>query len=111
MSRWGIPEWFEHEVRARDLKCIYCGVAMVSRVRRGMPRHSVATWEHIVNDARIITRENIALCCSACNTCKGARPLPDWLRSAYCARRGITRGSMAAVAQAALQLGVSEKSA
>lgn len=111
MNRWGIPDWLEREVRARDLNCIYCGVVMASCVPRGMPRNSVATWEHIVNDARIITRENIARCCSACNSSKGARPLHVWLRSAYCQRRGITPTTMAAVAQAALQLGGSENAA
>jgi hypothetical protein len=30
---------------------------MVQMVPRGTPRKAVATWEHIVNDARIITRE------------------------------------------------------
>ena len=37
--------------------------------------------EHIVNDARIITRENIARCCFGCNASKGNRGLVAWLQS------------------------------
>jgi hypothetical protein len=57
----------------------------------------MATWEHIVNDARIVNRENIARCCSACNSSKGIKKLSDWLESAYCGRRGITRDTVAEV--------------
>lgn len=38
-------------------------------------RKTVATWEHIINDASIVTRENIALCCVACNSSKGTKRL------------------------------------
>jgi hypothetical protein len=57
----------------------------------------MATWEHIINDARIITRENIARCCASCNASKGAKPLSVWLESAYCKNRGITKDSVADV--------------
>jgi hypothetical protein len=99
MNRWNIPSWLEEEVRARDGSCIYCGVefAVASSHRRHMP-----SWEHIVNDARIVTRENIALCCIGCNASKGAKRLLDWLGSRYCESRGITEASIAAVARAAL---------
>ena len=64
MNIWGIPDWLENEVRARDKKCVYCGIEMLQKMPRGSSRKAAATWEHIINDARIITRENIALCCS-----------------------------------------------
>jgi hypothetical protein len=60
MNIWGIPDWLENEVRARDKKCVYCGIEMFQKMPRGQPRKAAATWEHIINDARIITRENIA---------------------------------------------------
>jgi len=63
----------------------------------------VATWEHIINDARIVTRENIALCCAACNASKGTKLLREWLTSSYCKRRGITAHTIARVAVAALE--------
>jgi hypothetical protein len=110
MNRWSIPNWLEQEVRARDAHCIYCGVefAVGSAQRRSRP-----SWEHIVNDAKIVTRENIALCCIACNASKGAKLLPDWLQSKYCKSRGITEESIAAVARALLasQLEVSHSGA
>lgn len=102
MNRWNIPNWLEREVRARDVNCIYCGIEMTAGVPRGHTRRRVATWEHIINDVRIVTRENIALCCSACNSSKGAKPLAQWLKSDYCAQRGITEDRLADVARAAL---------
>ncbi|MEI6758747.1 MAG: hypothetical protein WCK85_12925, partial [Chlorobium sp.] len=53
------------------------------------------SWEHIINDARIITRENIARCCLGCNASKGAKTLAEWLDSKYCNGHGITRDSVA----------------
>jgi hypothetical protein len=64
----------------------------------------VATWEHIINDAQIVTRENIALCCWSCNSSKGAKLLADWFQSAYCLRHGITPDSVAQVVKEALTL-------
>jgi 5-methylcytosine-specific restriction endonuclease McrA len=75
MNRWGIPDWLEKEVRERDKKCVYCGVDMIEKTPRSGPRNSVATWEHIVNDANIITPDNIARCCWACNASKGTKEL------------------------------------
>ena len=99
MNRWNIPAWLEREVVARDRSCVYCGTsfAQVSAAHRGRP-----SWEHIVNDARIITRENIALCCIGCNASKGTKALTAWLQSRYCVARGITARSVAPVVQVAL---------
>lgn len=99
MNRWNIPDDLEREVIARDRQCIYCGVRFepVPESRGARP-----SWEHIVNDARIINRENIARCCSSCNASKGAKDLAVWLKSMYCLRRGITPETIAAVAKSAL---------
>lgn len=67
------------------------------------PRKSVATWEHIINDASIVTRENIARCCVACNASKGSKKLSDWLLSNYCNVRGITKDTVADVVKRALK--------
>ncbi len=99
MNRWRIPAWLEIEVTERDRRCVYCRVDFASV---GAPRADRASWEHIVNDARIVTRENIALCCIRCNASKGTKALADWLDSKYCQERGITRESVAEVARAAL---------
>jgi hypothetical protein len=64
LNRWNIPVWLEREVIERDHRCVYCGIEFVAEnpTRRFKP-----SWEHIVNDARIITRENVARCCISCN--------------------------------------------
>jgi len=95
MNSWNIPDSLEREVRARDKKCVYCGVEMLQKIPHASPRNAVATWEHIINDVRITTRENIALCCWACNSSKGEKALEDWLRSTYCLKRGVTESTVA----------------
>jgi len=77
---------------------------MLQKVPRGSPRNAMATWEHIINDARIITRENIALCCCACNSSKGQKNLPDWLQSTYCAKHGVNENTVAQVVKDALAI-------
>jgi hypothetical protein len=104
MNIWSIPDLLENEVRARDKNCVYCGVEMLQKVPRGSPRKTVATWEHIINDARIITRENIALCCCACNASKGQKTLVDWLQSTYCVQRGVSENTVAQIVKDALAM-------
>jgi len=102
MNRWNIPDGLEREVIERDRRCVYCGVAFAPQ---GTRRRDHPSWEHIVNDARIVTRENIARCCVGCNASKGTKDLAEWLASTYCGMRGITRESVAAVVRAALVRG------
>ena len=42
-------------------------------------RRDSPSWEHLINDACIITRENIARCCVGCNASKGTKNLVEWL--------------------------------
>jgi|SRR5690606_12931948 len=99
MNRWNIPDWLEKSVTERDKFCIYCGVDFdVPNSSRGMR----PSWEHIINDATIVTIENIARCCISCNASKGSKVLADWLQSNYCKRKSITEQSIAAVARSAL---------
>jgi hypothetical protein len=94
MNRWNTPAWLEREIILRDKCCVYCSAVFDAAIR--------PSWEHIVNDARIITRENISLCCRACNSSKGVKPLEVWLESAYCKRRGISGETVAEVVKKAL---------
>lgn len=64
--------------------------------------------EHIINDAKIITRENIALCCASFNSSKGTKKLSVWLGSCYCKRRGISTDTVADVVKHALRSGLTE---
>ena len=105
MNRWGIPPWLEKEVRERDTECVYCRTPMLESPPADGSRKSVATWEHIINDASIVTRDNIARCCASCNASKGTKKLADWLESDYCDRRGITRDTVADVVKNALNTG------
>jgi len=103
MNRWRIPQWLELEVRERDRKCVYCGVTMLDQIPSHGPRSAVATWEHIINNASLVTRENIARCCIACNSSKGTKELAFWIQSSYCRKRGISKNMVAAVVRNALQ--------
>jgi hypothetical protein len=88
-NRWNIPPSLEQQVLARDKNCVYCG-------------GPATTWEHIVNDARIVTRENIARCCGSCNSSKSVKDLAVWLQSEYCKAKGITKETVAGVVRRAL---------
>jgi hypothetical protein len=103
MNSWGIPAWLEDDVKNRDKACVYCGVEMAEKMSLGGNRKIVATWEHIINDARIVTRENIARCCVSCNSSKGNRKLSVWLESSYCKTRGISSDSVAEIIKIALR--------
>lgn len=101
-NNWNIPDWLEKEVRERDKFCVYCGCEFTpSKVSK----KSAASWEHIINDAKIITRENIALCCCGCNASKGQKKLSDWLGSKYCKERGITLKTVAPIVIQAIENG------
>ena len=97
-NSWNIPALLEKEIRERDTMCVYCRVTFGA----DGTRKTSASWEHIVNDARIITRGNIALCCISCNASKGTKDLAVWLASDYCRKRGITELTVADVVQRAL---------
>ena len=103
MNSWGIPQWLEKEVRDRDKLCVYCGIKMIEKTPPNGSRKAVATWEHIINDASIITRENIARCCFSCNSSKGIKKLSDWIKSDYCKKNGINKDNVARVVKAALR--------
>jgi hypothetical protein len=99
VNRWNIPDWLESVVLARDKSCVYCGISFVQPLATRGARPS---WEHIVNDASIITIENISRCCMSCNASKGAKELGTWLQSEYCVRKGINERTVAQVVRDAL---------
>ncbi len=99
-NNWNIPKWLEDEVRERDKVCVYCGAGFTPA---SVSRKTAASWEHIVNDAKIVTRENIAMCCCGCNSSKGAKALRGWLNSKYCADRNINHKTVAPIIQTALK--------
>jgi hypothetical protein len=99
MNQWGIPGFLENEVTERDAHCVYCGIRFDPLTK---DHKSKPSWEHIVNDVRIITRQNIARCCIACNASKGAKLLEVWLSLIYCKMKRITKDNVARVVKEAL---------
>ena len=99
MNRWNIPAWLEREVLSRDTRCVYCGTDFTLPATTHGAKPS---WEHIINDERIITRENIALCCISCNASKGTKSLKDWITSDYCRKLNINATTVAKVVKDAL---------
>ena len=79
MNNWSIPEEMELKIKERDKKCVYCGVPLEENIKKGEPRGKQGTWEHIINDVKIISYENIARCCSSCNSSKGTKKLSLWI--------------------------------
>jgi hypothetical protein len=59
-NNWNIPSFLEEEIKQRDKVCVYYGVEFTSTK---ISKKTVANWEHIINDTKIITKENIVLCC------------------------------------------------
>ena len=102
-NNWNIPKWLEDEVRERDKKCVYCGVEFTPTK---ISKKTAASWEHIINDAKIITRENIALCCCGCNASKGQKQLSVWLESKYCQERNINKDTVALIIKQAIENGL-----
>ena len=100
MNKWNIPEWLEKKVINRDSCCVYCGVDFGSG---NEDIKTKPTWEHIINDVRIVTIENIVRCCFSCNASKGAKELSVWLDSKYCKSKGITKKSVSKVVRQALE--------
>lgn len=102
-NNWNIPAWLEKEIRERDTECVYCRNEFTSIK---VSRKSTPSWEHIINDASIITRENITLCCCGCNASKGQKTLSEWLKTKYCQERGITPETVAPIIQKAIERGL-----
>ena len=101
-NNWNIPSSLEQEIRQRDKVCVYCDVEFTSTK---VSKKTAASWEHIINDAKIITRENIALCCCGCNASKGQKQLSIWLQSKYCKDKNITLENVAQVIKNAIKNG------
>lgn len=99
MNNWNIPEQLEKEIIQRDKVCVYCGVTFGSSKKS---RKTQASWEHIINDAKIITKKNIVRCCVGCNASKGTKKLSDWINSNYCKNKDISFDTVADVVKDAL---------
>jgi len=98
-NNWNIPAELETEIRERDKACVYCGSKFLSHKESAK---ASASWEHIINNASIITRKNICLCCRGCNASKGQKQLSVWLQTNYCKECRITPESVAPIIKLAI---------
>lgn len=83
----GIPADIESEIRARDVRCVYCGKVMVPTTNPA--RADWATIEHLDHLPPFKyrpgqTAADFAICCASCNSSRGAKAL-----SAFVKERGI----------------------
>ena len=86
-NSWGVPEELEKQIRERDKVCVYCGKEFVGDDE----------IEHIDNNVKNISLENIAICCSGCNRSKSNKSLLEWLKSDWCKQKNITIETVAPV--------------
>jgi 5-methylcytosine-specific restriction endonuclease McrA len=94
-NKWNIPDWIEKKVMERDKYCVYCNVEMKEYSHtKGTPRDK-ATFEHIDNYGSSSDENNIAMCCTSCNSSRGAKKLLDWFESPYCKKKNITKETVA----------------
>ncbi len=84
-NRYGISKQDEHVIRARDKRCVYCGILMKERSRAS----AGTTIEHFNNDGPFDEIYNLAICCRRCNSSKGTMKLSGWFKTPYCREREI----------------------
>ena len=89
MNRWNIPKELEIKIVNRDKSCVYCHSAFNKNSYKER-----ATWEHIDNNAKNITEENICLCCASCNASKGIKMIPEWFNTPYCQKKDINKDTV-----------------
>lgn len=97
MNRWGIAAEPEAKVRKRDKRCVYCRAVMKGSALATGGRKSTATWEHIDNNVRNRSENNVVRRCGSCNSSKGVRKLTEWLDSEYCRQEKIDHRTVALV--------------
>jgi hypothetical protein len=105
-NSFGIPNEIEIELRVRDQNCVYCHKAMIAPASGGR-REDWATIEHLNSDGPFywkdgLRKEELAICCGACNSSRGRKALTDWFRGPYCAQRHINEATVAEPVKRAL---------
>lgn len=92
-NRHGLSEEELAAIRERDRDCVYCHVTMRPYSSDG-PRTAWATIEHF-NGPPYDDATQVAYCCAACNSSRGARTHEEWFATAYCRERGIDASTVA----------------
>jgi hypothetical protein len=99
-NKFGIPESELAKIRSRDKRCVYCQQPMIFPYT---PKSSkkCATIEHLNFEGPFYWRDglrsdDIVICCGACNSSRGVKPLAEWFDTPYCVERNITPCTVAA---------------
>lgn len=92
-NKFQIPMIIEEKISKRDMKCIYCNKTMI-KPKIGHRRKDWATIEHFREEGPFywsegLKEEDIAICCSQCNSSRGVKNLLDWFKTPYCKERNI----------------------
>lgn len=98
-NKFGIPDDILSEMRQRDVACAYCRKMMVFPYSRANVADS-ATIEHLREAGPFhwkdgLVKEDIVICCSACNSSRGQKTHAEWFRCGYCIEHGITANTVA----------------
>jgi hypothetical protein len=93
-NAYGLPDAELETIRARDQACVYCHTVMTPYGSES-PSTGWATIEHMNHLPPWDDPTTVAICCSACNSSRGAKLLPDWFETDYCRSRGIDESTVA----------------
>ena len=102
-NRFGISRQDEEEILARDNTCVYCHKTMCSyaeiKAMKGVWSDQ-ATIEHLNCNGPFyckhgLKKEDIVMCCRACNSSRGDRTLPDWFKTDYCRSKNVNEHTVA----------------
>jgi hypothetical protein len=100
-NQLGIPKEIEEKLRDRDKFCVYCGCKMKAYPDKNGGRKERPTIEHFNWDGPFywkdgLKEEDVAICCTSCNSSRGIKLLPDWFKSSYCIARNLSDKTVAA---------------
>ena len=85
-NNYGLPEGELKNIRARDLKCVYCHKDM-KKPNPSIRRQDWATIEHMNYLPPWNNPKTVAICCFSCNASRGKKKLEDWFKSKYCLKK------------------------
>lgn len=104
---YGITKEEIEFIKQRDKICVYCR-KQFDITRSQNNRKDWDTIEHLnhrqdwdsvgsYHKKNKPVEEIIAICCAACNSSRGSKPLSDWFNAEYCMQKDINYGTVARV--------------
>jgi len=107
VTKHGIEQTQLDVIVARDTDCVYCHKIMIYPYDTAN-RADSATIEHLnhradwysvqdFNSRKVPVYAIIAICCGACNSSRGSKPLLEWFQKEYCTDRAINPDTVSEV--------------